>query len=118
MDCTSYVGQTRATPSLALVKALRMAHDEAPGPVFWPTPEKELAEHNRGKQRRSSSRDGGDRTRGGGGSGGGGKIVGVATTTTAARVTAAVVEAREARPHLIRAMPMVRGRFGMTSPLY
>ena len=50
-----------------------MAHDEAPDPVFWPIPEEESAESNRGKQRGSSSRDRGDRTRGSGGSGGGGK---------------------------------------------
>ena len=34
MDCTPYTGQTRAAPTLALVKALLMAHDEAPDPVF------------------------------------------------------------------------------------
>ena len=38
MDCTSYAGKTRAAPTLALVKALRMAHDEAPDPVFWSNP--------------------------------------------------------------------------------
>ena len=38
MDCTSYARQTRAAPTLALVKALRMAHDEVPDPVFWPKP--------------------------------------------------------------------------------
>ena len=36
MDCTSYGGQTRAAPALALVKALRIAHDEAQNHVFWP----------------------------------------------------------------------------------
>ena len=35
---TSYAGHTIAVPTLALVKALRMAHDEAPDPVFWPNP--------------------------------------------------------------------------------
>ena len=73
MDFSSYVGQTRAARALALVKALRMAHNEAPGLVLWPTPEEELAEHTRGKQRRSDTRDRGDRTRGGGGFGGGDK---------------------------------------------
>ena len=35
---TSYAGQTRAVPTLALVKALRIAYDETPDPVFWPNP--------------------------------------------------------------------------------
>ena len=73
MDCSSYVGQTRAARALALVKALPMAHNEAPDPVLWPTPEEELAEHTRRKQRRSDTRDRGDRTRGDGGFGGGDK---------------------------------------------
>ena len=73
MDCTPYAGQTIPTSTLALVKAPRMAHDEAPDPVFCPTPEEELVERNRGKKRRGDSRDRGDRTRGDGGSGGGGK---------------------------------------------
>ena len=34
MDCTPFAGQTRAAPTLALVKALLMDHDEAPDPVF------------------------------------------------------------------------------------
>ena len=69
-DCTSYAGQTRAAPILALVKVLQMAHDEAPDPVFWSTPEEELAERTQGKERRGDTRDRGDHIRGGGGSGG------------------------------------------------
>ena len=65
MDCTFYAGQTRAAPTLALVMALRMAHDAADGPVIWPTPE-ELEEGRRDKKRRGNSRDRGDRQRGGG----------------------------------------------------
>ena len=38
MDYTPYAGQTRAAPTLALVKALLIAHDEDPDPVFWPNP--------------------------------------------------------------------------------
>ena len=53
-----------------------MAHDEAPDPVFWPTPGEDLTERTREKQRRSDSRDRGDRTRGDGGSGGGEKNCG------------------------------------------
>ena len=34
VDCTPYAGQTRAAPTLALVKALLIAHDEDPDPVF------------------------------------------------------------------------------------
>ena len=33
MACTPYAGQTRVAPTLALVKALLMANDEAPDPV-------------------------------------------------------------------------------------
>ena len=35
---TPHTGQTRAAPTLALVKALLMAHDEDPDPVFWLNP--------------------------------------------------------------------------------
>ena len=34
VDCTPYARQTRAAPTLALVKALLIAHDEDPDPVF------------------------------------------------------------------------------------
>ena len=36
MNYTSYARQTRAAWTLGLVKALRMAHNEAADPVFWP----------------------------------------------------------------------------------
>ena len=57
MDNSSYQGQKRADPTLALVKALRLAHDEAHDPVLWPTPEEELEERRRSKKRRGDSRD-------------------------------------------------------------
>ena len=38
MDNSSYQGQERAAPTLALVNALRLAHDEIEDPVLWPTP--------------------------------------------------------------------------------
>ena len=38
VDCTPYARQTRAAPTLALVKALLIAHDEDPDLVFWPNP--------------------------------------------------------------------------------
>ena len=62
----------RRVPILPMVKVLRMAHDEIPDPVLWPTPEKVLEEQKRLKERRIDSRDRGDRNRGGGGLGGGG----------------------------------------------
>ena len=42
MDLTSYAGQKRAAPTLSLVRALRMAHDEVEELDLWPTPEEEL----------------------------------------------------------------------------
>ena len=44
MDSSSYQGQKRAAPTLALVKALRLTHDGAHDPVLWPTPEEDLEE--------------------------------------------------------------------------
>ena len=38
VDFTPYAGQTRAAPTLALVTALLIAHDEDPDPVFWRNP--------------------------------------------------------------------------------
>ena len=37
MDHSSWSGQKKAGPTLALVTALRRAHDEAKAPVLWPT---------------------------------------------------------------------------------
>ena len=65
-------GQTRAAPTLALVKALLIAQTKTPTLSFDQIPEEELAERNRGKQRRSDSRDRGDPNRGGGKNVGGG----------------------------------------------
>ena len=72
---------------------------------FGRTPEEELAERNRGKQRRSDSRDRGDRNRGGGGK----KMVGVATTTITVGVTA-VVEPGEAYRVLVWLRAPPRGQ--------
>ena len=71
-DNSSAFGQMRRAPTLALVKALRLAHDDAPDPVLWPTPKEALEGRRSTKQRRGGSRDRGDRNRGGGNSGGGG----------------------------------------------
>ena len=38
VDCTPYTRQTRAAPTLALVKTLLIAHDEDPDPVVWLNP--------------------------------------------------------------------------------
>ena len=42
MDNSSWQGQLRAAPSLDLVTALRMAHDEAQDTGLWPTPQLSL----------------------------------------------------------------------------
>ena len=36
--CTPYARQTRAASTLALTKAMLMAHDEAPDPISWSNP--------------------------------------------------------------------------------
>ena len=71
-DNSSAFAQVRRAPTHALVKALRLAHDDAPDPVLWPTPKEALEGRRSTKQRRGGSRDRGDRNRGGGNSGGGG----------------------------------------------
>ena len=38
MDHSPWQGQQRAAPTLDLVTALRMAHDEGQAPVLWQTP--------------------------------------------------------------------------------
>ena len=70
MDHSSWRGQQKAGPTLALVTALRRAHDEAEAPVLWPTPQEALEEHRRTKKRRGDSSDERDYRRGNGGSGG------------------------------------------------
>ena len=71
MDHSSWRGQQKAGPTLALVAALRRAHDETEAPVLWPTPQEALEELRRTKKRRGDSRDERDYRRvDGGGSGG------------------------------------------------
>ena len=114
-DNTTYSGQKRAAPTLALVKALRMAHDEAHDPVLGPTPGKELEERSRGKTRRGESRDRGDRHRGAVDPGVAAvklgmeaKVMRVATTITASEA-AAVVEAEEAYRVFVVAQDAAKG---------
>ena len=114
-DNTSAFGQMRQAPSLALVKALGLAHDDALDPVICPTPKEALEGRRSTKQRRGGSRDRGDRNRGGGNSGGGGgqsggtgQMVRVVTTTTVAGV-ATVVAAREERQVLVVAHSAAKG---------
>ena len=54
VDCTPYARQTRAAPTLALVKALLIAHDEDPDPVFWPDPGGRVGRTKPGKMSRQS----------------------------------------------------------------
>ena len=81
MDHSSWRGQQEAGPTLALVTALRRAHDATETPVLWPTPPEALEELRRTKKRRGDSRGARDYRRGdgsggdgdhGGGSGNGG----------------------------------------------
>ena len=46
MDRISYAGPTRAAPTLAIVSALRMVHDEAPDRVDLANPRQEVVERN------------------------------------------------------------------------
>ena len=70
MDHSTNQGQTRAAPTLALVKALTLAQDDARDTVLWPTPEEEQEERRRVRKQRGDSRDRGkDHHRGGGGTG-------------------------------------------------
>ena len=72
MDHSTYQGQKRTAPTLVLVKALTLAHDDARDTVLWPTPEEEQEERRRVRKQRGDSRDRGkDHHRGGGGSGDG-----------------------------------------------
>ena len=49
MDNSSWQGQQEAGPTLALVTALRRAHDATETPVLWPTPQEALEELRRTK---------------------------------------------------------------------
>ena len=51
MGHSSWQGQLRAAPTLDLVTALRLAHDEAQAPVLWPTQQKTQEELRRPKQK-------------------------------------------------------------------
>ena len=57
MDHITYQGQNRAALTLALVKALRIASDEARDPVLWQTPEEEQEESRRVNTQGVDSRD-------------------------------------------------------------
>ena len=70
MDHSSWRGQQKAGPTLALVTAFRRAHDEAEAPVMWPTLQEALEEHRRTKKQPGDRRDERDYRRGDGGSGG------------------------------------------------
>ena len=73
VDCTPYARQTRAASTLALVKALLIAHDEDPDPVFWQNPGGRIGRMKPGEtatQRQSRPR--GPQPWGGGQNGGGG----------------------------------------------
>ena len=59
IDHSSWRGQLKAGPTLALVTALRRAHDAADAPVFWPTPQEAQEELSRAKKRRGGTRDAG-----------------------------------------------------------
>ena len=72
MDHSSWRGQQKAGPTLALVAALRRAHDETEAPVLWPTPHEALEELQHTKPRRGNSRDDRDYRCGDGGSRGSG----------------------------------------------
>ena len=72
MDHSSWRGQQEAGPTLALVTALRRAHDATETPVLWPTPQEAWEELRRTNKRRGDSRDERDYRRGDGGSGGDG----------------------------------------------
>ena len=57
MDHSSWRGQQKAGPTLALVTALRRAHDATETPVLWPTPQDAREELRRTKKWRGDSRD-------------------------------------------------------------
>jgi len=69
IDHSSWRGQLKAGPTLALVTALRRAHDAAGTPVYWPTPQEAQEELRRAKKRRGGTRDGRSHRREDGGDG-------------------------------------------------
>ena len=100
MDCTPSAGQTRAAPTHAVVKALLMAHDEPPGPVFWPNPGGRV-----GGTQPGETATAGTATRGVAA-----KMMGVATTTTTAAGVTTLVEAGEAHRVLVWLRAPPRGQ--------
>ena len=54
-DNGSFSGQMRRAPTVVLVKAWRLAHDEALDPVLSPTPKEALEECHRNKTRRGAT---------------------------------------------------------------
>ena len=72
LDNNSAFAQMRRAPTLAFVKVSRLALDNAPDPVLWPTPKKALEGRRATEQRRGGSRNQGDRNRGDDSSRGGG----------------------------------------------
>ena len=114
-DNTSTFGQMRRAPTLALVKALRLAHDDAPDPVLWPTPKEALEGRRATKQRRGGSRNRGDRNHGDGNSGDGGGQTGEKGGNSGGgghhnrRGAATVVDAWEERRVLVVAHGAAKG---------
>ena len=70
MGCTPYARQTRAALTLFLVKALLIALDEDPDPVFWPNPRGRVGRTKPGET--ATQRQSRPRGLGGGKNGGGG----------------------------------------------
>ena len=66
MNHSTWQGQMRAARTLALVEALRMAHDDARDTISWPTLKEEQQEHCRGKKHGDSRDREQDRRMGGG----------------------------------------------------
>ena len=98
MDHATYQGQKRAAQTLALVKALRMAHGEARDPVLWPTPEEEQEERRRAKRSVATATTVAMTT-----------TVGVAAPTFSAVGVTTVAEAEEARLGLVVALDAAKG---------
>ena len=104
MDRSKWKGQQTAAPTLALVNALRLAHDYAWETVLWPTPEEEQEERRRTNKQHGDSRDrrmddhrGGVGSEGSDGHGGGGGGKGGRGDPHHRRGVTAVGEAEEAR---------------------
>ena len=111
IDCTSYTGQTRAAPTLALVEAQGPADDPRRGPrprLLSEPRRKSWRNGTGGNSDAATVATAGTAPVGVVASGMAAKMVGVATTTTTAEVTA-VVEAGEARRGLVVAQGAAEG---------